>query len=506
MIGKLLVVDDEMWFREGLTKLITDNQLGWEVVGEASDGEEAMEAIESFEPDLILTDINMPVMDGLALAEQIHLRGSHEPMVIMLTGYRDFEYAQQALRFGAIEFLLKPFSLDEMRRVMHKAYERFRRKELQKRVRRQEIQSHTMRSAILRLPYDRAAWKALGIDWRGYSFELLQIDHFFPMDKSYSERDVGLLHYAVSNIIAELQQEHGIQGGWLPLTSHQFAFIMESDAAVEAYRQLVQDTVLLLLGISVRWKHAGTIAELEDLPALYEGINGHAQTGAQTTGWIDVNAERDVSYELRDAIVSSLIISDLPGAKANIDRHLDRVSSYPLQECKAGIYKLIAAFSDILMSDFKHLKEASYEDLNPSAILLMNSNRELLEWASCKSDDFLGLFERWLQEKRDNVVARAIQYIDLHYREACTLQRVAVHVHVTPNYLSNLFKKETGTSFTSYINGLRVDKAKALLRGTKLKMTEIAEQTGFDNSSYFTAVFKQLTGMSPSDYRKEQAQ
>lgn len=504
MIGKLLVVDDEVWFREGLTKLIADNQLGWEVVGEASDGEEALAAIDSFEPDLILTDINMPVLDGLALAEQIHLKGNNDPMVIILTGYRDFEYAQQALRYGAIEFLLKPFSLDEMKMVLHKAYEKFRRKELLKRVKRQELQSHAMRSAILRLPYNREEWRSLGIDWRGYSFELLQIHHFFPKDKSYSERDIGLLHYAVSNIIAELQQECGIKGGWLPLTSHQFAFVLEPGPAVEAYRQVVGNTVEQLLGISVHWQCAGTIAELEDLSALYDSIAIQGHPGSQTV-WLNETSVQNESYELREAIVSSLMIGDLQGAKSKIESYLNSVSSYSLQQCKAEIYKLIAAFSDILMTDFKHLKEASYEDLNPSAILLMNDNKELLEWALCKSNDFLGLFERWMQEKRDNVVVRAIQYIDLHYREVCTLQVVAAHVHVTPNYLSNLFKKETGTGFTNYISSLRVDKAKALLRGTKLKMTEIAEQTGFDNSSYFTAVFKQLMRMSPSDYRKEQA-
>lgn len=164
---------------------------------------------------------------------------------------------------------------------------------------------------------------------------------------------------------------------------------------------------------------------------------------------------------------------------------------------------MMTAFSDILMNDFRHLKAAGYEALNPGAILMLRSVPELMEWAEGKSRDFIALFVQWLQEKQGDVVLRAKQYIDSHYRGVCTLQTVAGHVHVTPNYLSNLFKKETGIGFTSYVSHLRIERAKSLLAGTKLRMLEIAEESGFDNSSYFTTVFKQLTGKSPSEYRKQ---
>ncbi|CAM4163675.1 response regulator [Paenibacillus alkaliterrae] len=497
MIGKLLIVDDEVWFREGLTKLIGNSQLGWEVIGEASDGEEALAAIETYEPNLIITDINMPVMNGLALAERLHQSGK-DIMVIILTGYRDFEYAQKALRHGAVEFLLKPLSLDETRRVLQKAYERFRLNELKKKVKEQERQANALRAAILRLPFDKAEWKSLSLEWDGYQFYLLRIDSFFPPDKSYSDRDIGLLHYAVSNIISELLQLQQIKGSWLPLKSQEYAFVMEQGEEAAVYRTLVQNTVKQLIGLTINWFDGGTLQGLEKLSSLYDNINSNGHDGL-TDVWISPNR----SYQLKEEIVSALIIGDYMGAGVKIDAQLRSASQLGLQECKAEMYTLMTVFSDILMTDFKHLKEASYEDLNPSSILLMSSTESLLEWASSKSRDFIQLFARWMQEKQDNVVERAKHYIELHYREVCTLQMAAACVHVTPNYLSNLFKRETGIGFTNYVSGLRVDKAKALLRGTKLKMTEIAEQTGFDNSSYFTAVFKQLTGMSPSDFRKE---
>lgn len=497
MIGKLLVVDDEAWFREGLVKLISSNQLGWEVVGEASDGEEALAAIETFAPDLVITDINMPVMDGLALTEWIAQSG-HQVMVIILTGYREFEYAQRAVRYGAIEFLLKPFSLDEAYRVLRTAYERFCLKKVEKKVRQQEQQINLFKSAVFGLPYDDEAWRFYNCEWAGYSFCVLKVANYYPEEKAYTQKDIGLLHYAVSNIISELLQRQNVHGIWFPLKSDQFAFLLEPIEGAATYRKIVQQTVGQFMGIEVCWLDGGRVQSLEDVTLLYQRIRSDGSGEIPPNG---MNPSR--SYPLKEEMVSLLITSNLQGAEKRIKDYLRSASTLVLQECKTEVYTLITAFSDILMTDFKHLKAAAYEDLNPAAILELHNVPDLLEWANGKSKDFIGLFAGWMQETQDHIVQRAKLYISNHYREACTLQTVSAHVHVTPNYLSNLFKKETGIGFTNYVSQLRIDKAKSLLIGTRFRMVEIAEQTGFDNSSYFTAVFKQQNGISPSEFRKQ---
>ncbi|MNP46482.1 Arabinose operon regulatory protein [compost metagenome] len=148
------------------------------------------------------------------------------------------------------------------------------------------------------------------------------------------------------------------------------------------------------------------------------------------------------------------------------------------------------------------MNASNFEDLHPGAILLFDRTPKLIEWATNKTETFFQLYTYWLQEKHDNVVVRAMQHIESNYKEGCSLQVVAAYVHVTPNYLSNLFKRETGIAFSNYVSRLRVEKAKPLLSCTKMRMTDIAEHVGFDNASYFTTVFKQLTNLSPSEYRK----
>ncbi|WP_339285759.1 response regulator [Paenibacillus sp. FSL R5-0486] len=353
MNGRMLVVDDEALFRQGLIHLVRNNPLGWEVVGEAADGEEAIQAVHSCTPDLIITDINMPVMDGLDLAERIHESGL-DIMIIILTGYREFEYAQRAIRYGAIEFLLKPFSLDEACQVLQKAHERYRRKQSDIRIREQ------------------------------YS----QVDR---TERLREELTLLLLH-------------------------HQFGSIMN-----------------------------------------------------------------------------------------RIEMLLEEASVMSLSQGKAEIHMLMKVMTDLLVQQLQPQESSGMDSTAPDPLLWIHTIPEVIAWARCKSEEWVDMLMRLTQEQQDHVVTRVIQYIEMNYSSTCTLQAVAAHVHVTPNYLSHLFKKETGQGFSQYVSKRRIDKAKLLLHSTRQSMADIAELTGFDNSSYFTTVFKQMTGVSPREYRKQVA-
>lgn len=353
MNGRMIVVDDEALFRQGLIHLVRNNPLGWEVVGEAADGEEAIQAVHSCTPDLIITDINMPVMDGLDLAERIHESGL-DIMIIILTGYREFEYAQRAIRYGAIEFLLKPFSLDEACQVLQKAHERYRRKQSDIRIREQ------------------------------YS----QVDR---TERLREELTLLLLH-------------------------HQFGSIMN-----------------------------------------------------------------------------------------RIEVLLEEASGMSLSQGKAEIHMLMKVMTDLLVQQLQPKESGGMDSTAPDPLLWIHTIPEVIAWARCKSEEWVDMLMRLTQEQQDHVVTRVIQYIEMNYSSTCTLQAVATHVHVTPNYLSHLFKKETGQGFSQYVSKRRIDKAKLLLHSTRQSMADIAELTGFDNSSYFTTVFKQMTGISPREYRKQVA-
>ncbi|WP_151737494.1 response regulator transcription factor [Paenibacillus tengchongensis] len=496
MIGKLLVVDDEIWFREGLVQLITGNQLGWEVVGEASDGEEAMQAVAMYKPDLIITDINMPVMDGLQFMEWL---SRHHPdiRVIILTGYREFEYAQRALRYGAVEFLLKPFSLDEAYRVFRKAYEELRLKQLKRRVARQEEQTGLFRAALFGLPCERSLRENWERQWQGADFCILQVHGYELPGKPYTPGDIGLLHYAATNILQELLQRHAVEGLYFPLRKEAFAFLLKPGSSAKTYRIDVQEALRRYIELNSSWLELGAVQRFADLARQYGDHSGEGNGRMAETATIDGFAL------LKEELLALLVTSDLPAAERRLENYVNEAASTGLQTCKSRIYTLITVFSSILLTDFKHLKAAvAGEELSPSLILKFQSVQELVSWAREKCSEFTGIFGDWLNRQQDNAVLQAKQYIEEHYQEDCSLQTVAAHVHVTPNYLSNLFKKEIGTGLTNYVAQLRIEEAKLLLQRSRLRMTDIAGQVGFDNSSYFTVVFKQLTGESPREFRK----
>lgn len=496
MIGKLLVIDDEIWFREGLVRLITGNQLGWEVIGEASDGEEAMQAVELYKPDLIITDINMPVMDGLQLMEWLS-RYHPDIKVIVLTGYRDFEYAQRALRYGAVEFLLKPFSLDEAYRVFRKAYEDLRLKQLNVRVVEQEKQTDLFRSALFGLPCERMLKESWEQQWKAAEFYILQIHGYEMPGKSYTAGDIELLQYAVTNILHELLQRHSAGGLYFPLRKEAFAFLLKPGSAGEAYRTAVQEALQRFIGLKTSWLDQGVVGRFDDLAKQYEEYSGYGDGGAGDLSTVDGFAR------LKDELLSLLVTGNVSGAEVTLEDYVEQAALLGLQACKTRIYTLVTVFSSILLTEFKHVKAAAAgEELNPARILEFQSAKELVSWANNKCTEFLDIFDDWLDKQQDNAVLQAKQYIEAHYQRDCSLQTIAAHVHVTPNYLSNLFKKETGIGLSNYVAQLRIEEAKLLLQHSRLRMTEIAEQVGFDNSSYLTFVFKKMTGESPSQFRK----
>ncbi len=477
-------------------QLITGNQLGWEVVGEASDGEEAMQAVELYKPDLIITDINMPVMDGLQFMEWLS-RYHPDIKVIILTGYRDFEYARRALRYGAVEFLLKPFSLDEAYRVFRKAYEELRLKQLKSRFARQEEQTGLFRAALFGLPCERTLRESWERQWQEADFCILQVHGYELPGKQYTPGDIDLLHYAVTNILQELLQRYPVEGLYFPLRKDAFAFLLKPRSMAETYRTDVQEALRRFIELKTSWLELGVVQQFADLAKQF-GI--HSGEG---NGRVADVATVDGFALLKEELLALLVTSDLPAAERRLEDYVNEAAVAGLQACKTRIYTLITVFSSILLTDFKHIKAAmASEELNPSRILKFRTVQELVSWARDKCKEFTGIFADWLNRGQDNAVLQAKQYIDSHYQEDCSLQTVAAHVHVTPNYLSNLFKKETGTGLTNYVAQLRIEEAKLLLQRSRLRMTEIAGEVGFDNSSYFTVVFKQMTGESPREFRK----
>lgn len=503
MIGSILIVDDEPLIRRGLTKLIETNELGWSVAGEAGNGKEALQQLEHLKPDLVLTDIRMPVMGGLELTQRISEHNS-ETAVIILTGYRDFEYAQAALRYGVKEFLLKPCSEEEICRVLRQAHEQFRIKsELRQREAREQrvSEDYKLRSALLGLPQP-AGERFQEMDWIiGLDFWVVHVETFLPEGKMYRTDDVELLQFAISNITAELMMSQGVRGRWITVEYGRFAFFLELNDSNKDFFEKLLATVHSLLGLTQSVLQLGSIISVWD---AVKHFNAHKE---DSTFLLISNNKTVFDDEARiraiHAEITSLLLlgkhADIGGVlKVSFEGKPEESLAHRKREalCLAMVVR------QVMRKDLE--AELQTEDIGSELeeLRVLSTHAAVEAWVGNRIASLEQATVQWLEERNSGLAERSIRYMEQHYMEECSLATVAAQVHLNPNYFSNLFKKQTCESFSGYLTKLRMDKAKMLLTNTDMKIAEIAEAVGYADSNYFATAFKQSTTHTPSEYRK----
>ncbi|SDN33228.1 two-component system, response regulator YesN [Paenibacillus sp. yr247] len=507
--GNVLIVEDQPNFRKGLIKMFEEGQLGWNVVGEASNGQDALALLDEVKPDLVLTDIRMPIMDGIEFVG--HLRQHHpDLLVIILTGYKNFEYAQAAVRLGALDLIIKPCTEQDVREVMSKASERFYEKYAQlqqQQVQRKLQQDQELRAALLDLPSTYEALKSMDEVLTAKELWLLQLNNEDLAAKDYGKSDMSLLQFAFSNIVEELMKGAGIDARLLLVEHDRFVLIAEQ--GVDAHlHEAIQSASFDYLTLRVDVQPMGIAPSFKHLADLYERFKGIESAGSDTqregkeTGsGMTLSLNQAKVNELEVQLMSAILIGQEDSLQLLLDRVLAELSHQTTEEMKIQALSLSIALLGTIQKQFDSDRKESLARIPNDMPQSHWTSEEVIQWADEQVKNFLLLFNSWQASKSDNLIERATKYIEEHYNEECRLTDVAAHIHLNSSYFSVLFKKATGESFTRYVTRLRMDKAALLLRNTDMKIFEIACAIGFDEPNYFTNVFKQQYHMSPKEYR-----
>ncbi|MCU6791800.1 response regulator [Paenibacillus sp. WQ 127069] len=521
MKGTLLIVDDEPLIRKGLRKLVESNALHWEIVGEASNGQEAIVKLGDHAPDLVLTDIRMPGLDGIQLAEYIH-RNRPNTAVIILTGHRDFEYAQAALRFGVKDFLLKPCPEKEVCRILTEVYEllyaRLQARDMQNEERRR-MEENVLRSQMLQLPVPQTDAERLTEAYNGMDAWCVCVITYFPESKAYRPEDLKLLQFSIMNIMQELFEQSGLQGRIVSVQVNQFVLLLNPSQSAHSFFSQLVTIIEELLAIPLFTHYSGRLDNMGALHQMYqEGLEAYEkahpssslqrftykQEERMSTAAIEGNL--DLNYSSIKTILNEVMSFILLGKSSELQQYAASLvlalQDKPIAEMKLEALTIASAFQEterrelgvsLVQEDFA----ARVSELHP-----LQQPAAIMAWTEKQIERFFAEWSRWLMLNNDNLIGRAIRFIEQHYMDECTLAQAAEHVHLSLTYFSNLFKKDTGESFTNYLTKVRVDKAKMLLRNTGMKIAEIAEAVGYADPNYFAAVFKQTTKQSPSEFRK----
>ncbi|WP_066196025.1 response regulator transcription factor [Gracilibacillus timonensis] len=516
MICNVLIVDDEVTTRRGLTKLIEKNATNWNVVGAFRNGHEAIKQTKVLKPELVLTDIRMPNMSGIDLAKAIH----HEhprTKVVMLTGYKNLEYAQAGIRYGVVDFLLKPCSEKELLKVLDKTYNTII-KEMKHQenllLERRLIEENTIRSLMLRLPYDQARVERIKKYYLQKELLLCKVVTYFPKSKAYRHKDLSLLQLSISQITEELIGKFDLRGIMLPILHDMYAIFLDPSSSISNFNQTLEKVIYEVTGITIEIHHTNPIEDLLQLPDCLENNiridtnnllkRANLKREPISNSNLEVLALNQNKIEaVQGEILSKIMVGQVDQVKCYVDSYIKNIKNLSIEKAKLEVLILVLSFYEIIQKEFvmKDLEVGVGIQINQ--LQPLNEMDEVVGWVMEQGELFYNELNTWLKTKNENLVAKSISYIEDHYMENCSLKEVADYVHLSPNYFSNLFKLEKGESFVNYITNLRINKSKILLSNTNMKIFEIAESVGYDDSNYFTTVFKRLTKKTPREYRTQ---
>ncbi|WP_372662469.1 response regulator [Cohnella sp.] len=514
---KVLIVDDEIFVRKGLISLIDWSSLQYNICGEAENGMQALNLIKQLTPDLVIVDIRMPVLDGLELIRQVNVEGEHQPLFIILSGYPDFSYAQQAFRYNVSDYILKPVDEQELVATLKRIAITLNQKQLLSMTREKPLVEIIIESLVQAEPDEQV---------------MTQIAHTLelPLTSSYTyviaEIQDKLPHREIDYmqpLQTLLQRFFHLEGQ--PLLIHvraynQYGFIVPSlwqdeqiDSARMGYMRLLHSLennlsseIALFIGHKVdhlkQIVHSRTSADeclkyrfaagfngifmatgLLELPLYYFDVDEELHSKLI----YEVEANRKEGY--RNAIDAIFIAFQeryfAPGAVANTVRR-SMIATINIIRQLEGNEEELAWLEELLHWQSK------YRNLNQLRDVFMNFIEEAAEYIAKKRG-----------EKGEGNIEKVKKYIDGHFRENIYLKGIASEFHMNPIYLGQLFRKNYGVYFNEYVLSLRIEEAKRLLRQTKKRMYEIAEQVGFQNADYFATQFEKLEKMTPTDYRNK---
>ena len=538
---RIILVDDEEEVRQSIIRKINWTEAGFKVVGDAENGEDALEKVEALEPDLILTDIRMPYMDGLTLAERVRQKYPSIKIVIF-SGYDDFEYAKQAIKLNVTEYILKPVNVEELTAILKRIKANLDEEIEQKR-----------NVNLLRENYI----KSLPILREQFLNELVS----YPMPETEVEdklREYAIPLSGAKKWVAaaiDIEPEEIRDGVLLPLHK-------EKDLIPISVMQLVEEKLKNYCRCALATSARTAESEIAVIAAIDEE---NSQTGLidvlgdvckETRKILEVPITIGIGHgcqKLSDISSSYKAAVDALGYKAIVGsgstiyiNDVEPVSSGKLQfdgkdeaELISAIKfgpreKIEAAVQTIIdkMSDAKvHFRQCQAYMLSVSSSIVQMIQQydldmeQLLEEGSEREDTFAIIprmqkredFSQWLlsaslrmnqvmNQERDNtmkqVIQKAKQYIMDNYQDPeLSVEKICRHLHMSPAYFSTMFKKETGQAYIAYLTEVRLDKAVELLGKTDDKTYIIVAKVGYQEQNYFSYVFKKRFGISPTKFR-----
>jgi two-component system, response regulator YesN len=529
---KVLIADDDMVLRQGLSIYIEENIPFCKVVGNVSNGKEALDFIKEKNIDVVITDIKMPVIDGVQLINEIKNNGTGIKAVV-LSGYDDYKYVRETLRHGAVDYLLKPVDVEALKELLKKIK---KEKEHEKELNRQydllqgrategmEIMKEKFLNVLIKegsiINDSLIKEYGINIEHGYYLIACLGIDRYCKMFSNNHEGNNNIRLMLLKKQIESFDCD-------------KISTISETDNIL---------VVLFIARNKSKIFISDIVKELDELRRLTDENNNYTISIGISNSYTDLNSSSAAYMQAKESYESKFfnnmnktVTYDSSKFDYNTKinhKELDIHNKYLIDLMETGnavkVRKCIRDIMDLLeKSNLNpvHFREALYN----SALKVVNSlndfkdllDEEYIKWEEAVNmimeydalddlEDYVTeLFFKSAEKIKDMISERskrlievAKQYIREHYNEDINLKSVAEYVYLNPNYFSELFKNDTSKNFIDFLIETRIDASKKLLAKNEIKIYEVGRMVGYDEPVSFNRAFKKVVGISPSQYKQ----
>lgn len=530
----MIIADDEYNVREGLREVVEWHRLGIEVVAAAADGPELLELCGKLQPDIVLTDIRMPELDGLQAADRLRGSGS-KARIVIISGVQDFHYAKAALSLKADGYILKPIKVDELERTVAEVAESIRgersREEQERRLRQQmqenlpALRERFLAGIVTGMFRDKAELdgklRFFGLEQLAegrVTVAVLEIDDYAKAVERFSEENRQLIMFSVGNILEEIALRHPCCVVFSPYENHFAALFIGMPGPESSPAAILQDMLdgtLTYLKMSLSAGIGHTVEHIVDAHLAYQeaklalGYRFFTGNGAilPIGDFSDTPIQIEFAYifEQQSKLIGAMKLGKTQEAEELISSIFDKLGqdrSHPIRYVQSIGAELINMASRAF-HELGERAETVLPDL-PEVLAGLYRHQHLADLTARMQELFREMtlfFQQRNNQKNSGTIKKIKAIIAQRYMENITVGRLSEEVFLSPNYISLIFRQETGTTVTEYVTKVRMEAAKELLKSPDLKVLEVAEMIGYENTTYFSTVFKKYTGMHPQKYR-----
>ncbi|MFC0472082.1 response regulator [Halalkalibacter kiskunsagensis] len=515
---KVVLVDDEHFVRKGVISLIDWEDCGFQVSAEADNGEDALEVIDNTKPDLVITDIRMPVLDGLELIRQLVEEKKSSAKFIILSGYNDFSYAQKAVRYGVCDFILKPLEKEELETTLKQLSTTLHEEK--------KLKEHNQKLIITNMFED-----VLSGNITEHQKEL---SNFFQLERvkrmyyiivevntcsTYHSdlKKVDVIKEYISDAIFEISNEKSIM-----IRDHELNRygVFVTDQHLEKFANHIagfvnelQTTLQHMLNKVVSIYVGQAVEHINDLNTSFETATKtmeyrYTQLENEPIIYDMVKDQTIIHSEITDEVFISLMEAIEENDSSNMRKKIDLMFEEfqeklfapesiqtTIKRCVHGVMKAIRSMEG---NEQQLTKLQPILNLNNSSLTLLQLKELLIEFV----EEASGYIFKLRKQNVKSDIHKIKNYIEQHYHKNISLKSIAHTFFMNPVYMGQLFKKTYGVYFKDFLLQIRVNESKKLLRQTNLRVYEIAEKVGFRSADYFVTQFEKMENMTPTDYRK----